>query len=362
MVRTPSIALVVLASLLGVAMLRWASAFFIPLMIGVLLSYALSPVVDALQRVHVPRSLSAAVLIFGLLGFAGGSVYSFSDDVNSLVESLPAATSKLREAMRTKMAGGATFSTVQKAAQQLEQAAQEAGGTNAPPPQRGVQRVVVEPRRFDLREHLWSGTIGLASLIGQVVVVSFLTFFLLLSGDTFRRKLVKLAGEDFAAKRITVQMLDEITGQIQRYLLVQLAASVIVGVATGLSFWAIGLNHAVAWGFAGALLNLIPYVGAAIVTGAAAIAAFLQFGEFHHAAYIGLASLAIHAVVGNLLVPLWSSRASRMNPVVVFVGVLAWGWLWGFWGLLLGIPILMIAKAACDHIEPLKPVGELLGE
>jgi predicted PurR-regulated permease PerM len=351
MLRTPSIALVILASLLGVAMLRWASAFFIPLMVGVLLSYALSPVIDGLQRVRVPRALSAAVLILGLLGVAGGSVYSFSDDVNSLVDSLPAAATKLREMVRSKAAGGATFSTVQKAAQQLEQAAQ-----------RGVQRVVVEPRRFDLREHLWSGTIGLASLIGQVVVVSFLTFFLLLSGDTFRRKLVKLAGESFAAKRITVQMLDEITGQIQRYLLVQLVASVIVGVASGLAFWFIGLNHAMGWGFASGVLNLIPYVGAAVVTGAASVAAFLQFGELHHAAYAGLASLAIHTIVGNLLVPLWTSRASRMNPVVVFVGVLAWGWLWGFWGLLLGIPILMIAKAVCDHVEPLHGLGELLGD
>jgi predicted PurR-regulated permease PerM len=360
MLRTPSVALVILASLLGVAMLRWASAFFIPLMVGVLLSYALSPVIDAMERVRVPRSISAAVLILALLGVAGGSVYTFSDDVNALVDSLPAAATKLRETMRSRFARGATFSTVQKAAQQLEQAAQEAGPTT--PPQRGVQRVVVEPRRFDLREHLWSGTIGLASLIGQVVVVSFLTFFLLLSGDTFRRKLVKLAGESFAAKRITVQMLDEITGQIQRYLLVQLAACVIVGVTSGLVFWAIGLNHAVGWGFAGALLNLIPYVGAAVVTGAASAAAFLQFGELHHAAYVGLSSLAIHTVVGNLLVPLWTSRASRMNPVVVFVGVLAWGWLWGFWGLLLGIPILMIAKAVCDHVEPLHGLGELLGD
>jgi predicted PurR-regulated permease PerM len=359
-VRTPSIALVILASLLCVAMLRWASAFFVPLMIGVLLSYALSPVVDGLQRVKVPRAISAGVLIVAILGIAAGSVYSLSEDVNILVDTLPAAATKFREAVRSKVAGGQALNTVQKAAAQLEQAANEAGPTA--PPARGVQRVIVERPRFDLREHLWSGTIGLVSLIGQVVVVTFLTFFLLMSGDTFRRKLVKVAGEDFASKRVTVQMLDEITAQIQRYLLVQLVASALVGVATMLSFWALGLNHAIAWGFAGALLNLIPYVGAAIVTGAAALAAFMQFGEFHHPAYIAGASLAIHAVIGNLLVPLWTSRASRMNPVVVFIAVLAWGWLWGFWGLLLGIPILMIVKAVCDHVEPLHSFGELLGE
>lgn len=361
MMRTPSVALVILASLLSVAMLRWASAFFIPLMIGVLLSYALSPVVDGLQRVRVPRAISAGVLIVGLLAITAASIHSFSDDVNTLVDSLPAAASKVRESLRAKVgAAPTTLSTVQKAAQQLEQAAQEAGP--ATPTQRGVQRVIVETPRFDLREHLWSGTVGLVSLVGQVIVVSFLTFFLLLSGDTFRRKLVKLSGEGFAAKKITVQTLDEITTQIQRYLLVQLLASVIVGLATGLSFWALGLNHAIAWGFAGAVLNLVPYVGAALVTGAAALAGFMQFGDFRHAAYVALASLAIHTVIGNLLVPLWTSRAGRMNPVVVFVGVLAWGWLWGFWGLLLGIPILMIVKAVCDRVEPLKPLGELLGD
>jgi predicted PurR-regulated permease PerM len=350
----------VLVSLLAIATLRWAHAFFIPVMIGFLLSYALSPIVDALQRYRVPRALSAGVLIFGLLAAAGSAVWSFSDDANSLIDSLPGATAKLREKMREKASGHATLNTVQKAAAQLEQAAAEAGP--AAPPQRGVQRVVVEKPRFDLREQLWTGTVGLLSFIGQVIVVTFLTFFLLISGDTFRRKLVKIAGPSLSTKKVTVQALDEITGQIQRYLLVQLLASILVGVATGLAFWALGLKHAAVWGFFGGLLNMIPYIGAAVITGAAALVAFMQFGDFDNALYVGGASLAIHIVVGNLLVPWWTSRASSMNPVAVFIGVLAWGWLWGIWGLLLGIPILMMVKAVCDRVDHLKPVGELLGE
>jgi predicted PurR-regulated permease PerM len=355
-----SMTLIVLAALLAIATLRWASAFFIPLMIALLLSYALSPIVNALERWRIPRVISAAVLIFGLLAAAGGAIYSFADDANSLLESLPAASAKLRDKIRDRVTGRATLSTVQKAAAQLEQAAAEAGP--ATPAQRGVQRVIVEKPRFDIREHLWSGGVGLLSLIGQIIVVTFLTYFLLLSGDTYRRKLVKIAGPDLSTKRITVQALDEITEQIQRYLLVQLLASIIVGVATALAFWSLGLNHAAVWGFFGGLLNLIPYIGAAVITGSAALVAFMQFGELDNAVYVALASLAIHMVVGNLLVPWWTSRASRMNPVAVFIGVLAWGWLWGVWGLLLGIPILMIVKAICDRVEHLKPVGELLGQ
>ena len=172
--------------------------------------------------------------------------------------------------------------TVQKAAAQLEQAAQEAGAPS--PAARGVQRVQIERPRFDIQDHLWDGTLGLASLVGQATIVVFLTYFLLVSGDTFRRKLVKLTGPSLSNKKITVQALDEITQQIQRYLLVQLLSSVVVGVATALAFWALGLKHAAVWGIAAAILNLIPYIGSAVVAGAAALVAFVQFGELNMAA------------------------------------------------------------------------------
>ena len=357
-----SVALIVISFVLVLAVLRWASAFFIPLMLGFMFSYALSPIVNALQRWRIPRAISAGVLILGILFGAGASVYSFSDDASQLIDTLPEAARKLRDSihLNARSAGASRLGTVQKAAAQLEQAAEEAGAPTAPAA-RGVQRVVVEKPRFDLREHLWNGTLGLASLIGQVVVVTFLTYFLLISGDTFRRKLVKIAGPSFASKKITVEAMDEITEQIQRYLLVQLLSSVVVGIATALAFWGLGLNHPVVWGIAAAILNLIPYIGSVIVAGAAALVGFMQFGEIRMALALAAASLFIHTISGNLMVPWLTSKTSRMNPVAVFVGVLAWGWLWGVWGLLLGIPILMAVKAVCDRIDDLKPVGELLG-
>jgi predicted PurR-regulated permease PerM len=359
-VNVRSMTLVVITALAVLATLKWASAFFIPLMLGFMFSYALSPIVDTVERWRIPRSVSAAVLILGILGGAVGAIYAFSDDANELFQSLPEAAKKLRDGMR----GGAgkpdtALGTVQKAAAQLEQAAAEA--TESAPARKGVQRVVIEKAAFDIRDHLWTGTIGLASLIGQVVVVTFLTYFLLLSGDTFRRKLVKITGPTLSEKKITVQALDEITQQIQRYLLVQLLASVLVGVTTGVAFWAMGMEHAAVWGIAAGVLNLVPYIGSIVVTGAAGLVAFLQFGELNMALAVAGISLLINTIEGNLLVPVLTSRASRMNPVAVFIGVLGWGWLWGVWGLLLGIPILMVIKAVCDRVDHLKPVGELLG-
>jgi predicted PurR-regulated permease PerM len=172
---------------------------------------------------------------------------------------------------------------------------------------------------------------------------------------------VRIAGPAFSQKKITIQVLDEITGQIQRYLLVQILASVLVGAATWLAFAAIGLNNAAALGAAAAVLNLVPYLGSIVISGASALLGFLQFGTLGMALLTGGASLAIHTVAGNLLTPWLTGRAGLMSPLAIFVGVLAWGWLWGIWGLLLGAPLMMIAKAVYVRIDDFKPVGELLG-
>ncbi|HYD74852.1 AI-2E family transporter [Ramlibacter sp.] len=357
-----SLALAVLATLAVLAVLRWGSAFFIPLMLGFVFYYALAPVVDAMVRLHIPRAAAAGGLILAILSGSGTALWSLTDDANELIESLPAAAERVRAAVQDRTGRKTPLEPVQKAAAELEKAAEAADrNTQSARPQRGVQRVVVEKPRFDIREHLWSGTVGLVSLVGQVVVVTFLTYFLLLSGDTFRRKLVRIAGPGLSEKKLTVQALDEINVQIQRYLLVQLLASLGVGVITAVVFALLGMEHAAVWGVAAGVLNLVPYVGSILVTLAAGLVAFLQAGELELPLLVVGASLLINTVEGYLLVPWLTSKASRMNAVSVFIGVLFWGWLWGVWGLLLGIPIMMVIKAVCDRVEHLKPVGELLG-
>ncbi|WPB55059.1 AI-2E family transporter [Xylophilus sp. GOD-11R] len=355
-INVRSVSLVVVAALASLWALHWAAAVLIPLVLALLVTYALSPVVEIGVRLRIPRALSAAVLLMSILGAIGGTAYWLSDDAADLVNTLPVAARKLRDTMADTNRGPSTLDTVQQAASQLELAAQSRQQT----PVRGVTRVIVERQPFNVRDFLWSGTVGLATLAGQMTVVLFLTFFALCAGDTFRRKLVKITGPSLTRKKITVEVLDEITGQIQRYLLVQLLMSLLVGVATWLAYWALGLEYAPVWGIAAGVLNLVPYVGSTLVTGGSALVAFLQFGTPDMALTIGGASVLIHIVIGQLLTPWLTSRASSMNPVVVFASVLVWGWLWGAWGLLLGIPIMMVAKAICDRVEDLKPVGELM--
>ncbi|MCY7371399.1 MAG: AI-2E family transporter [Polaromonas sp.] len=354
-----SMPLMVITILASLFVLHWAKAVLVPVMLGVLFSYALSPIVNWLESRRIPRWASSAVLLVAMFGGMGSAAWTLSGRAVELAQALPSAAAKIAQAIKKK--SGATPSpldTVQKAAAQIEQAAR---GDPAAPAVRGVQRVVVEAKAFDIKDHLWSGSIGLAALVGQAIVVVFLTYFLMLSGDTFRRKMIKLAGPNLSRKKITLQALHEVTDQIQRYLQVQVLTSVVVGLLTWAALAAIGLENALIWGVVAGAMNFIPYVGTVITAGASGMFGFLQFGTPDMALLVGGASLVIHALTGNLMTPWLTSKTSRLSPVAVFVGMLAWGWLWGVWGLLLGIPILMMVKAVCDRVEDLKPIGEFLG-
>jgi predicted PurR-regulated permease PerM len=354
----PLIVLTVLALLF---VLDWAQTVFIPLVLGLVVSYALSPLVRQLQKWHVPRAIGAALLLLGMVGGVGALAYSLQKEATSMIETLPEAAQKLREAVRKEWGTPkGAMEKVQKAAEQIEHAASE---TAAPTPvvPRGVTRVQIEEPRLKIRDYLWDGTIGVLSFMTLAVIVLFLTYFLMVTGDTLRRKLVKLSGPTLGRKKDTVQMLNEISAQVQRYLMVQVLTSVIVGIAIWLAFLMIGMEHAAVWGVAAAILNLVPYLGPILITGGAALVAFLQFGNMSMALMVAGISVIINGLEGFLLTPWLTGRASRMNPVVVFVGILFWGWLWGAWGLLLGMPIMMAVKAVCDHVDEFKPVGELMG-
>ena len=278
-----------------------------------------------------------------------------------MIETLPDAVAKVRGALLDgRRASEGTMEKVQRAATQLEQAASDSGVPAPAAP--GVTRVQIEKPRLDVQDYVWMGTKGVIGFAAQLAIVLFLAFFVLVSGDKFRRKMVRLAGPTLTNKKITLQVLDQINGQIQRYMLVQIFTSVVVGVATWLAFLLIGMEHPVIWGIAAGVLKIIPYLGPVIVSGGSLFIAFLQFGTFGMALFVSGVALLITSLEGYLLTPWMIGRASRMSPVVIFAAVLFWGWLWGLWGLLLAVPIIMVVKVVCDRVEDLKPVGELLGD
>jgi predicted PurR-regulated permease PerM len=356
-------ALTIIAGLALVVGLQYAQVMIIPIVLGVLISYALGPLVQRLERMHVPRPIGAALVLLTVVATTGVLLYQLRNQAQAIVDQLPDAARRVRhtlQATTNRQGSASAIEQVQKAATELERAADNAG--TAPAARAGVARVQVESAPINVSQYLMYGSLGVAAAIGQFVLILFLAYFLLASGDLYRRKLIKIVGPSLTQKKITLQILDEIDRQIEYFLLVQLFSSTVVGAVSWAGFYALGLQQPGVWGLLAGIFNSIPYFGPVVVTGTIAVVAFMQFGTIQMTAAVAGVALAITSLEGYLLTPWLTSRAARMNAVAVFIGLLFWGWVWSVWGMLLAVPLLMVIKAICDHVEDFKGVGELLGD
>lgn len=348
--------------------LRWAADFLIPLLFGILLSYTLSPIVFWMERARVPRVVGAGLVTLALVASAAILANTLYREARIVVDELPLATWKIRSALARLDDGEASmYEKLHVAAESLKQALPAAtpptntdggdspsGNTPAPPPP--------SKPAFDLSEWLLAGSMSAAALAAQLTVVLFIVFFALASGNTFKRKLVKLTGPSLSQKKITVQILDNINGSIQKYMFMLLVTNVALGLASWAAFYAIGLDNPGAWAIAAALLHIIPYFGTLIAALGTGAAAFLQFESFTMMAALIAVNLVIASIVGTLVATWMTGRIAKMNPMAVFVALLFGGWLWGVWGMLLCVPVIVVVKVVAEHIENLHPLAELLGE
>lgn len=354
-------ALTVLAICAVILLLRYMQEVFIPFVLAGLTFYALDPMVDWLQRWRVPRSIGAALMLLLLIGTIGLLGYTLRDDVSEVANDLPAATQKLRATLRAnRNQPPGAMEKLQQAATEIDKTAAEATGTSLTPS--GVLRVRVEEPAIQLSEYLRWGPVGALSFAGGSIMVFFLAYFLLVADDLFKRKLVEVIGPTLARKKVTVQVLNQIATQIEAFLMVQIFTSAVVGFATWLALWWVGLENAAVWGLCAGLLNSIPYFGPLIVTGALTVIAYVQFGTVPMALTVAAIALLITTLEGWILTPILMSRVAQINTVTIFAALLFWSWLWGIWGLLLAVPIMMAFKAVCDRIEDLQPLGKLLGD
>jgi predicted PurR-regulated permease PerM len=351
----------IIAALVVVPFVLYAgAAFFIPLFVSLFMSYALSPVVDWMERCHLPRSASAAmtmILVTALLVIGVQQALSGTADV---LEELPQAVQKLRYEVTSwqRDGKGGALKQVQKTADELQKlagasaAAVTPSATQAPP----APAPAAEPKTF-----VMAGTMGMAILIGQLVSVLFLTYFLLAAGDLFRRRLMQVMEPSLAARKKALQILRQIHLLSQRYFALVLAMNILVGLVTAAGLYLLDVRHPVFWGMTMAIVHTIPYLGAAAVTAAVGLIAFLQFGSLGQALLAAAVPLGASMLIGIGLQTVLMGRTARMNAVVVFVALLFFGMVWGAWGLLLAFPIMATLKMVFGEIEHLKPVALLMG-
>jgi predicted PurR-regulated permease PerM len=336
--RGNAIALWVIAVVASLFFLQAASQLLIPIVVAVLISYALEPVVAWMERRRVPRLAGAALVLLAILGTAGWGVYSLRDDAQQALEALPKVAERARELV-TRFGDGAGGGAAQGGGEQ-----QQAGGGGGS----GMLGLVQQ------------GVGSVIALAGHVVVIFFLVFFLLMSGHHVRNRVVEISGPDAERRRLAAQIVNDINVQVQRFLLVRLFTGVVVGVATWAVLAWMGVQNAAIWGILAGVFNSIPYFGPVIVSGGLLVLGLVQEGDTARALQMSGAALVITSLEGWVLEPPLMGKAERMSALAVFLGLLLWTWVWGAWGTLLAVPMLVVVKSVADRIEPLKPIGRLM--
>jgi predicted PurR-regulated permease PerM len=354
-------AIVTIAVLATLFALQAAAIFIIPIVIAVLLAYALDPVVTFLARWHVPRWLGALLVLTVLVGSLGMSCYALRHQAQAIIDQVPAVVAKVQRVVDVIDSGGGGLDNVRRATEALQKATDQATGqATGSAPQKGV--VVVQQQGFRVKDFVLSGGRSVLTMFGEMVMVTFLAYFILTSGDKFKRKFVKVAGRTLSSKKISVQMFDQINLSIQRFMAMLLVANTVLAITTWAAFRIVGLENAGTWGIVAGILHIVPYFGPVAVALATGVAALVQFGSLGMAFLVGGLSLAIAALVGIVLTTWMAGRIAKMNTVAVFIGLLLFGWIWGVWGVLLSVPIVVIIKVVSDHVEGLKALSEFLGD
>jgi predicted PurR-regulated permease PerM len=355
--RVRRLSLQVIAVILAVAALWSAQELLIPLVFAVLASCGLEPVHRRLVRMHVPRGMSAGLILIGVVSLFGWGTWALSRQATTFINQLPVLTQKVRDQLHHPQGAlSTTVQPMQQAANELKRAADEA----APPPAKGVTRVQVETPAMRATDLLWAGTRGVFAFAVQAAIVLFLVFYLLASGDRYKQKLLSFS--PLVDRHVTLEVMNKIMEQIERFLVARVVISAMVAGATVMSLAALNMSQALIWGIIAGVLNNIPYLGPTAATVAIALAGLVQFGSLKMALAVGGAAGFIAAIEGLAITPWIMGRAGRMNTGVVFVSLMFWGWIWGVWGMLFAIPIMMALKAIGDHVPSFHFVSEVLSE
>jgi predicted PurR-regulated permease PerM len=356
------LALGVLAALAFIFALSWAEKFLVPLLLGIVIAYTLNPLVVWLEAIRIPRVVGTIIVMASVIGALALGTYSLRGEMQTIIEQLPEAATKVTTAIeRVRIGQLGNMQKIQNAAAEMEKATTQAAiGPVAP--RQPATHVIVDSPTFKLGNFLWQGSMGALVAMAQAAMVIFLVFFLLLGGDQFKRKLVRLTGPTLSNKKITVNILDDINGSIQKYMFMLLTTNLLVALLTWIALRWIGVENAGAWAVGAGLLHIVPYLGPGVTAAATGMAAFMQFESFSMALLVAGVSLAIATLVGTFVTTWMIGRIANMNAAAIFISLLFWAWLWGIWGMLLSIPIIVIVKVVSQHVEQLHPMAELLGD
>lgn len=339
-----------LAVLCGLAVmftLYFGQAIFIPLSLSILLSLLLRPAVRWLYRRRVPEPVGA-VFCLGcvVIALAAGVLPLIAptrDWLDHFPQHIEQASEKLH-GVRDQ------FGQLMKVRSQIAEL------TAGEPKTQPVAVTVKEPE-------LTSSAVVLSAtgnMVGMWLVVVVLTYFLLTAGDPLINNLLTIL-PTFREKRRTVELIKEIERGISSYLVTITMINLGLGLVVGFALWLMGVPNPAVWGLMTTVFNYVPFVGQGIAGLIIGMVALLSFDSIGYALLVPIVFYAIAAVEGNLITPSLLGRQMSLNPILVLLFLLWWGWMWGIAGAALAVPILATLKIGCDHFECTRPAGTLLG-
>ncbi|HEU4343051.1 MAG TPA: AI-2E family transporter [Candidatus Binatia bacterium] len=340
-----SVALTGIFLLLCLYTLYFARDVFLPVVLAYILSSLLAPAVRWLKRIHIAELAGAGLVLSVVLGLSAYGVYRLSDPAMEWVQEAPQTLAKVRAKLRG-LAG-----PVEQAKETTKELEKMTWGATQ------QDNETVEVKKPGLGEYIFSGTQTLIFTVGVTIV---LLYFLLASGDLFLLKLVKVL-PTLEDKKRAVEICREIERDISKYLWTVTLVNAGLGIAVGLTMYFLGMPNPALWGVMAAFLNYIPYLGALIGIVVIAIAATLTFDDPVLILAAPSAYFLWQIIESYFITPLALGRSLALNPVIIFVWLIFWGWIWGVAGALLAVPLLAMLKIICHHFDAFAPLAEFLG-
>ncbi|MCB1519912.1 MAG: AI-2E family transporter [Hyphomicrobiaceae bacterium] len=325
----------------------FAAPVLIPVTLAVLLNLLLSPAVDLLERIYVPRPIASLLVVVAMLGSTFTLAYVISGPAQSWLERVPATYYRVEQKLWSLKQ---PLEQIRQATEKLEQAASGSSGD----PASDVQKVVLE------RPGISGLAIGeayqFAATVGIVVI---LLLFLLSSGDTFLRKLIAVI-PTLADKKRAVEIVRSMEADISFYLLTVTAINVCVGAMLALVAAWLGLPNPLLWGALAGIVSFAPYAGPTAMLIILSMVGMMHFSTMQDALMLPAAYLAIVIAANQFLLPIVIGRRLLLSPVAIFLAMILWGWMWGVVGALLAVPLLASFKIVCERIKSLRPIAEFL--
>jgi predicted PurR-regulated permease PerM len=322
--------------------LYFARDILMPITFAFVLSLLLQPAMRGLTRLHIPKPISALLILLAFFGCLAGFFFAVSGPATGWISKAPEALPQLEQRLSVLKK---PITMLQELLDRIQQLTQASSG-----------EIPVQMKGSGLSELFFGGTHILASF-GVTMV---LLFYLLVAGDLFLRRLVEIL-PDYRNKKQVVMISREIERNISQYLMTISLMNIAVGIATGITAYICGLPDPVLWGTGAFLLNYIMILGPLGGVGILLVVGFLSSDSLLRALLPAGLYLCIHVAEGEFITPMLLARRFTLNQVLVILSLIFWFWMWGIAGALLAVPLLAMCKIMCDHIESLTAVGHFIG-